>query len=113
MKSRAFIAIWRRSGQSRAWIRAKADALEAYMEEQLEDQVAAAQGVQPEKFPTVAEIEARIEQETCAAAPVLFASNRGTWKKLEKAAEERDADDFSKRARSRPTTSAEARRAAR
>jgi hypothetical protein len=40
---------------------AKAEALEHYMEEQLDEQVAANQGGQPEKFPTVAEIEAQIE----------------------------------------------------
>jgi hypothetical protein len=40
---------------------AKAEALEHYMEEQLDQQVAANQGGQPEKFPTVAEIEAQIE----------------------------------------------------
>src|SRR5438128_6610507 len=40
---------------------AKAEALEHYMEEQLDAQVAAQQGGQPEKFPTVAEIEAQIE----------------------------------------------------
>src|SRR6266540_6280968 len=40
---------------------AKAEALEHYMEEQL-DQAVAAQGQgQPDKFPTVAEIEAQIE----------------------------------------------------
>src|SRR3954453_22003799 len=41
---------------------AKAEALEHYMEDQLDQAVAAqAQGGQPEKFPTVAEIEAQIE----------------------------------------------------
>src|ERR1044071_4378607 len=40
---------------------AKAEALEHYMEDQLDEQVAANQGGQPEKFPTVAEIEAQIE----------------------------------------------------
>jgi hypothetical protein len=40
---------------------AKAEALEHYMEEQLDEQVAAQGGGQPEKFPTVAEIEAQIE----------------------------------------------------
>ena len=39
---------------------AKADSLEHWMEEQLDEQVAAVQG-QREKFPTVAEIEAQIE----------------------------------------------------
>ncbi|HEV8345254.1 MAG TPA: hypothetical protein VGQ16_01705, partial [Vicinamibacterales bacterium] len=67
---------------------AKADALEHYMEEQLDEQVAAAQGTtpgQPEKFPTVAEIEERIGQSNIRrGAGSLFASNRGNVKKLEK-----------------------------
>ena len=67
---------------------AKADALEHYMEEQLDGQVAAAQGAasgQPEKFPTVAEIEAKIgESNVRRGAGSLFASNRGNVKKLEK-----------------------------
>src|SRR5262249_18294755 len=41
---------------------AKAEALEHYMEEKLDEMVAQNQGGgQPEKFPTVAEIEAQIE----------------------------------------------------
>src|SRR4026207_2068332 len=41
---------------------AKADSLEHWMEEQLDEQVAANQAGQPEKFPTVAEIEAQNEK---------------------------------------------------
>ncbi len=49
---------------------AKADALEHWMEEHLDEQVAAAQGQTPEKFPTVAELEAQIENaQLTAAAP--------------------------------------------
>ena len=40
---------------------AKAEALEHYMEDQLDQGVAAQAQGQPEKFPTVAEIEAQIE----------------------------------------------------
>ena len=40
---------------------AKAEALEHYMEDKLDEMVAAQQGGQSEKFPTVAEIEAQIE----------------------------------------------------
>jgi hypothetical protein len=40
---------------------AKAEALEHYMEEKLDEMVAQNQGGQPEKFPTVAELEAQIE----------------------------------------------------
>ena len=40
---------------------AKADAIEHYMEERLDQAVSAQQGGAPEKFPTVAEIEAQIE----------------------------------------------------
>ena len=59
---------------------AKADALEHYMEERLDEQVAAGQagqGGQPEKFPTVAEIEARIDQSNVRrGAGSLFASTQ-------------------------------------
>ena len=62
---------------------AKADALEHYMEEQLDEQVAAAQG-QPEKFPTVADIEAQIETRNYRrGVGSLFVSTRGNVKKLE------------------------------
>src|SRR2546425_8333519 len=63
---------------------AKADALEHYMEEQLDEQAAAIQGETPQKFPTVAEIEAQIETRNFRqGAGSLFASNRGNVKKLE------------------------------
>src|SRR5712691_3915429 len=76
---------------------AKADALEHYMEEQLDEQVAAAQGGQPEKFPTVAKIEARIEQSNVRrGAGSLFASNRGNVKKLEKLPKNATLLDFFK-----------------
>src|SRR5215207_7968088 len=62
---------------------AKADALEHWMEEHLDEQVAAATG-QPEKFPTAAEIEAQIETRNFRrGAGSLFTSNRGNVKKLE------------------------------
>src|SRR5206468_5797711 len=68
---------------------AKADALEHYMEEHLDELVAQRGGApangQPEKFPTVAEIEERIEKSNVRrGAGSLFASNRGNVKKLEK-----------------------------
>jgi hypothetical protein len=55
---------------------AKADALEHWMEEQLDEQVAATQG-QREKFPTVAEIDAQIETRNYRrGAGSLFVSGR-------------------------------------
>jgi hypothetical protein len=76
---------------------AKADALEHYMEEELDAQVAAAQGAQPEKFPTVAEIEERIGQSNIRrGAGSLFASNRGNVKKLEKMPKNATLLDFYK-----------------
>jgi hypothetical protein len=67
---------------------AKADALEHYMEEKLDELVAQRGGApangQPEKFPTVAEIEDRIEKSNVRrGAGSLFASQRGNVKKLE------------------------------
>jgi hypothetical protein len=63
---------------------AKADAIEHYMEEQLDQAVAAPQGGAPEKFPTVAEIEAEIETRNYRrGAGTLFTSARGNVKKLE------------------------------
>src|SRR5262245_8068426 len=63
---------------------AKADALEHWMEEKLDEQVAAAQGQAPEKFPTVAELEAQIETRNYRrGAGSLFVSGRGNMKKLE------------------------------
>src|SRR5436190_11079108 len=63
---------------------AKAEALEHYMEGQL-DQAVAAQGQgQADKFPTVAELEAQIETRPFRrGAGGLFVSNRGNVKKLE------------------------------
>jgi hypothetical protein len=64
---------------------AKADALEHYMEGQLDELVAQNQQAgQPEKFPTVKEIEDRIEKSNVRrGAGSLFASQRGNVKKLE------------------------------
>ncbi len=57
---------------------AKAEALEHYMEEQLDQQAAASQGGQPEKFPTVAEIEAQIETRNVRrGAGGIFTGGRG------------------------------------
>jgi hypothetical protein len=57
---------------------AKADALEHWMEDQLDEQAAAAQGGQ-EKFPTVAELEAQIETRSFrrGAGNVFTSGNRG------------------------------------
>src|SRR6187431_3567579 len=61
---------------------AKADALEHWMEDQL-DQQAAAQGGQ-EKFPTVAELEAQIETRNYRRGTGnVFVNTRGNVKKLE------------------------------
>ena len=60
---------------------AKAEALEHYMEEKLDAMVAAQQ---PEKFPTVAEIEAQIETRNFRRGTGgLFANGRGNVKKLD------------------------------
>ena len=62
---------------------ARADALEDYMSRMLDEQVAANQGGQPDKFPTVAEIEAQIETRNFRrGAGGLFTSGRGNVKKL-------------------------------
>jgi hypothetical protein len=80
---------------------AKADALEHYSEHMLDDlvaqnQVGATQGGQ-EKFPTVAEIEAQIDQRTYRrGAGNLFASSRGNVRKLEKMPEKPTLVDFFK-----------------
>jgi len=57
---------------------AKADALEHWMEDQLDEQAAAAQGGQ-EKFPTVAELDAQIETRSFrrGAGNVFTSGNRG------------------------------------
>src|SRR5262245_22783673 len=74
---------------------AKADALEHWMEEHLDEQVAAAQGQTPEKFPTTAEIEAQIETRPFRrGAGSLFTSNRGNVKKLEKMPKNPTLQDF-------------------
>jgi hypothetical protein len=75
---------------------AKAEALEHYMEEQLDEMVAAqgAQG-QPEKFPTVAEIEAQIETRNFRrGAGGLFTSGRGNVKKLPPMPDKPTLNDF-------------------
>jgi len=57
---------------------AKAEALEHYMEEKLDEMVAQNQGGQPEKFPTVAELEAQIETRPYRrGAGTLFTGQRG------------------------------------
>src|SRR3982074_463940 len=62
---------------------AKAEALGHYMEDELDGAIEARQG-QPEKFPTVAEIEAEIETRPFRrGAGSVFTSNRGNVKKLE------------------------------
>src|SRR5438093_6796087 len=73
---------------------AKADALEHYMEEQLNEQVAQ-KGGQPEKFPTVAELDAQIETRNIRrGAGSLFASGRGNVKRLEKMPKNPTLQDF-------------------
>src|SRR5947207_7036772 len=74
---------------------AKADALEHYMEEQL-DEAAAAQGQdQPDKFPTVTELEAQIETRGYRrGAGGLFVSTRGNVKKLEPMPPKPTLEDF-------------------
>src|SRR5260370_35530592 len=62
---------------------AKAEALEHYMEDQLDRAIEARQG-QPEKFPTVAEIEAEIETRPFRrGAGSLFTAGRGNVTKLD------------------------------
>ena len=74
---------------------AKADALEHWMEEHLDEQVAANSGQAPEKFPTVADIEAQIEtRDFRRGAGSLFTSNRGNVKKLEKMPKNPTLHDF-------------------
>src|SRR2546428_11464777 len=61
---------------------AKAEALEHYMEDKLDEMVAAQQ---PEKFPTVAEIEAQIETRPFRrGAGSVFTSSKGNVKIIEK-----------------------------
>src|SRR5262245_35028222 len=77
---------------------AKAEALEHYMEEQLDELVAAqaAGGQQPEKFPTVAELEAQIETRPVRrGAGGLFTGQRGqNVKKLEPMPDKPTLKDF-------------------
>jgi hypothetical protein len=74
---------------------AKAEALEHYMEDQLDEQVAANQGGQPDKFPTVAEIEAQIETRNFRrGAGGLFTSGRGNVKKLQPMPDKPTLKDF-------------------
>jgi len=75
---------------------AKADALEHYMEEQLDQQAAAGQGGQPEKFPTVAEIEAQIETRPFRRGTgSVFTGSRGqNVKKIEPMPDKPTLQDF-------------------
>jgi hypothetical protein len=75
---------------------AKAEALEHYMEDQLDQQVAANQGGQPEKFPTVAEIEAQIETRPFRRGTGgVFTGQRGqNVKKLEPIPDKATLQDF-------------------
>src|SRR5262245_41519778 len=80
---------------------ARADALEHYAETKLEDLIAERQagggsgGQAPEKFPTVAEIEAQIDQRsTRRGAGSLFVANRGNVKRLEKMPAKPTLQDF-------------------
>jgi len=76
---------------------AKADALEHYMEDQLDEMAAqngGAQG-QPEKFPMVADIEAQIETRPFRrGAGSVFVSNRGNVKKIEPMPDKPSIQDF-------------------
>jgi hypothetical protein len=74
---------------------AKADALEHYMEDQLDAGVAAQSGQQPETFPTVADIEAQIETRPFRrGAGSVFVSNRGNVKKIEPMPDKPTLQDF-------------------
>jgi hypothetical protein len=77
---------------------AKAEALEHYMEDQLDQAIAAqAQGgqTQPQTFPTVAELEAQIETRPFRrGAGSVFTSNRGNVKKLEPMPAKPTLEDF-------------------
>jgi hypothetical protein len=73
---------------------AKADALEHWMEDQLDEQAAAAQGGQ-EKFPTVAELEAQIETRNYRRGTGnVFVNTRGNVKKLEAMPKNPTLQDF-------------------
>ncbi|HYM24654.1 MAG TPA: hypothetical protein VEU08_15660 [Vicinamibacterales bacterium] len=79
---------------------AKADALEHYMEDQLDAGVEAQRGGQaapgqPETFPTVADIEAQIETRPFRrGAGSVFVSNRGNVKKIEPMPDKPTLEDF-------------------
>jgi hypothetical protein len=75
---------------------AKADALEHYMEEQLDRAVAAQGQGQSEKYPTVAELEAQIETRPFRrGAGSVFVSNRGgNVKRLEPLPDKPTLQDF-------------------
>jgi hypothetical protein len=80
---------------------ARADALEHYGESRLDELVAQrtgggqAQGGEPEKFPTAAELESQIETRSSRrGAGSLFVSGRGNVKKLEKMPEKPTLHDF-------------------
>jgi hypothetical protein len=73
---------------------AKADALEHYMEEQLDQAVAVQQGT-AEKYPTVAELEAQIETRNYRrGAGNLLVNTRGNVKKLEPMPARPTLEDF-------------------
>ena len=73
---------------------AKADALEHWMEDQLDAQAAAAQGGQ-EKFPTVAELEAQIETRNYRRGTGnVFVNTRGNVKRLEAMPKNPTLQDF-------------------
>ena len=92
---------------------AKADALEHWMEEQLDEQVAANQGRPAEKFPTVAEIEAQIETRNYPARRGQPLRVRPRQRQEARAdAEESDSSRISSGSASRPPiTCCRARRA--
>ncbi len=74
---------------------AKADALEHWMEDSLDQQAAAGQGAAPEKFPTVAELEAQIETRNYRRGTGnVFVNTRGNVKKLEAMPKNPTLQDF-------------------
>jgi hypothetical protein len=74
---------------------AKADALEHWMEEQLDAQVQAQGDSQPGNYPTVAELEAQIETRNYRrGAGSLFTSTRGNVKRLEPMPKNPTLQDF-------------------
>ena len=74
---------------------AKADALEHWMEEQLDEQVAAAQGTSPKNSRPSPRSKRRSKRATTAAAPAASSSsNRGNVKKLEPMPKNPTLQDF-------------------